>query len=417
MKPTLVDALSTLFRLQRWNFLPRVETWIESENVAYSAHMGLILAINSHDFPDKLLPHFIARCILKPLNKHFLTDVSYRVKTALKDLKQKPEETSEIDDPWKELEDKTARDEAYNLFPRKIKADMLPYMLGIPKNGKLKPQEWKKIENLCRYVQLRTALQECETNNKVYQGYYKEYVDEINNSIKNLCENGEKASLFKQFDDVFRTHNEPPKDAKTDVKRFPGYLGVIRNLKYLRRWNRINRSVESSVLGHTYLVTLLTLFFLKMHSDIKERIDEEKTIFTALFHDVSEALTGDIISPVKSKIEEVLGINWQDIERKVSHELINDIIPEEFRFKRILMPLGTNGLLEELDDKEPHSYLSLVKDCDRMALLIECIFEIMAGSLSGEMASVYDDYLEALQNSEWPHIREFSSRLMVRYPK
>jgi len=379
--------------------------------------MGIILATNSKDFPDKLRSHFIARSILKPLNKHFLTDISYRVKKALKDLKQKPgEEIMEIDDAWKKLVDKTAKEESCNLFPRKIRNNMVPYMLGNPSGGGLKNHEWKDIESLCKYVQFRTALQECETNNKVYPGYYKEYVDEIKSSIKEFCENGEKASLFRQLDDAFNQHNEPPQDAVTDIKRFPGYLGVIRNLKYLRRWNRINRSVETSVLGHTYLVTLLTFIFLKMHSDMDIKIVEEKSVLKALFHDVSEALTGDIISPVKSKIEKVLELKWQDVEGKVSHELIQKIIPEESLFKGNFQA-GTNGLLGELDDKEPHSYLSLVKDCDRMALVMECIFEKMAGSLVGEMASVYDDYLEDLQNSEWPHIREFSSRLIIRYPK
>lgn len=417
MNPTLIDALSTLFRLQRWNFLPRVETWIESENVIYSVHLGLPLAKNSKDFPNNLLPHFIARCILKPLNKHFLTDVSYRVKLALNSLLKK--ENKEEDSAWEIMVDETAKKESCKLFSRRIKADLLPYMLGIPKEGELQTEEWEKIENLCKYVQLRTALQECETNFKVYQGYYKEYVVEIEDRIKNLCKNGEKASLFKQFDDAFETHNEPPKAAKNDdVKRFPGYFGVIRNLKYLRRWNRINRSVESSVLGHTYLVTLLTFIFLKMHSDFikKYEIDEEKAILRALFHDVSEALTGDIISPVKSKIEEVLEIKWQDVERKVSHEFIQYIIPEQSHLKETIMPLGTNGLLEKLDDSEHYSDLSLVKDCDRMALVIECIFEKMAGSLAEEMASVYNDYLEDLQNSEWPYIREFSARLIIRYP-
>ncbi|MGA9108898.1 MAG: hypothetical protein ACLPSL_05660 [Smithella sp.] len=43
MKDTLVDAITSLFMIQRWNFLPRVETWVEAENVAYSAHIGFAL--------------------------------------------------------------------------------------------------------------------------------------------------------------------------------------------------------------------------------------------------------------------------------------------------------------------------------------------------------------------------------------
>ena len=83
MKPMPTDAVSTLFTIQRWNFLLRVETWVEAENVAYFAHVGFVLAVETDGFSDEMRFAFLARTLLKALHKHKLSDVSYRVKKAL----------------------------------------------------------------------------------------------------------------------------------------------------------------------------------------------------------------------------------------------------------------------------------------------------------------------------------------------
>lgn len=165
--PTLIDATMTLFMLQRWNSLPRVEIWYEAENVAYCAHMGLALGVCADEdvFPNYLLRHFLIRCLLKSLNKHTLSDVSYHVKETLGDLLKKDgDNNTEPDEFWRELTDKLAVKISRNLFPREIKFDLAPYLKGHPEKGDLKKKEWEKIECLCRYVQLKSAYQECETN-------------------------------------------------------------------------------------------------------------------------------------------------------------------------------------------------------------------------------------------------------------
>ena len=79
--------------------------------------------------------------------------------------------------------------------------------------------------------------------------------------------------------------------------------------------------------------------------------------------------------------------------------------------------IDENHLLKDISDDEKDSVASLVKDCDRMALAIECIQEELVAKIPLEMSIVYPDYLEELQNSEWPYIREFAAKLATRYPK
>ena len=267
-----------------------------------------------------------------------------------------------------------------------------------------------RIQSLIKYVQRRTALHECETNATVYLEYYEGYINEIKEDIAEFCKSD---SWMKALDDAFVRYDKPGKTGDLEVDKIPGYIKAIRNLKYLRRWNRINRSIESNVLSHTYVVTLLTLMFTWMH----EKNDDFgiEALQRALFHDVPEALTGDIITPVKDIIKReypTVKDLWTAIEDALARNPIKKLIGASSNLSKYI---DKNHLLEDVSDKEKDSASSLVKDCDRMALAIECIQEDLVAKIPLEMSRAYPDYLEDLQNSEWPHIREFAAKLATRY--
>lgn len=403
MKPTLVDAITSLFMIQRWNLLPRVETWVEAENVAYSAHIGFALLCdtikNKPEF-KQLAFDYLAYEILKPLTKHFLSDVSYRFKRALnKSLKNANSKK------WEEKVEERALNDTLSLFPRMIRPQVKQYLVK---------SEEVRIQELCQYVQRKTALQECETNSTVYDEYYKGYIKEIEKDIKKFCKN---SSWIKKLNNSFNRYNKPVKTGDIEVDRLPGYFKVIRNLKYLRRWNRINRSIETDVLSHTYVVALLALLFIWMHENSQQLKLDFKilTLQRALFHDVPEALTGDIITPVKDIIKREYPEEknlWPDIENELAVIPIKALTGRNSNLSKCICE---NKLLEDVHDKTPYDVASLVKDCDRMALAIECIQEGFAAKIPLEMSRVYPDYLEELQNSEWPYIREFAAKLATRY--
>jgi putative hydrolase of HD superfamily len=402
MKDTLVDAIQSLFTIQRWNFLPRVETWVEAENVAYSAHIGFALLCNVAETSEfnKMAFDYLAYEILKPLTKHFLSDVSYRSKTGLEDLLKELEV-----EKWEKKVAKIANDKIPPLFPRMIRPQVKRYLVKSNED---------KIIDLCKYVQRKTAFQECERNATVYNEYYRKHIIEIGDDIVELSK---KNTWMKDINDTFEQYNKNEDTHDKDINTIPGYFGVIRNLKYLRRWNRINRSIETTVLAHTYVVTLLTLLFTWMHEDkFDTDLKRIEPIQRALFHDVPEALTGDIITPVKDIIKnEYPKIDnlWDKVENKLAKTPIKKLIGTS---SKLAQYIDDYHLLDEVTDKEKDSAISLVKDCDRMALVIECIQEGLNAKIPREMSKVYHDYLEDLQNSEWSHIREFAAKLATRYP-
>jgi len=74
-------------------------------------------------------------------------------------------------------------------------------------------------------------------------------------------------------------------------------------------------------------------------------------------------------------------------------------------------------LLEELQDSEPYTVDSLVKACDRLAVVLECLFEMESGRVSAEMSEAYGTYISRLENSEWAPVRELCTRVLLEYPR
>src|SRR6185295_14039767 len=104
---SLLSALGTILTLQRWNFVPRIETWVEAENAAYVCHVGYALG-RTRGLPDNHLLAFFRRCMLQSLSKHFRTDMAVAVSHLVRSVDKKA---------WDDLIDATAS-ETSALFPK-----------------------------------------------------------------------------------------------------------------------------------------------------------------------------------------------------------------------------------------------------------------------------------------------------------
>ncbi|MGZ4911944.1 MAG: HD domain-containing protein [Halobacteriota archaeon] len=84
---------------------------------------------------------------------------------------------------------------------------------------------------------------------------------------------------------------------------FPTYrdfVDLCGRLRFQVRWGQLHRVPRTSVLGHMFIVAALSYFFvLELGACPKRRAN---AYFAGLFHDLPEALTKDIISPVKRAV-------------------------------------------------------------------------------------------------------------------
>ncbi|MGD0037277.1 MAG: YfbR-like 5'-deoxynucleotidase [Bacteroidota bacterium] len=389
MEETLVTALGKIIIMNRWNVMPKIEIWTEAENIAYYTHMAFAIAKEGFSWDDTTIEILLKRCLLKSLNKYILSDISVTSRDKMREINK---------NLWETLVNDTALKSA-DLFPREVRGEFREYLTysGDYKIGSDNAEEIKQnIENLISFCQFKSALEECEINMQVYKNErYKKIKADIENKIK---------ALPKKNLDVF----------ETSLDRNQVYIHAIRQLKNLRRWNTINRSIETTVMGHTFIVAILALLFAELDgtkTNLRGENFTYRAVLRALCHDVPESFTGDVITPVKVLIEKYEQDAWDKVEKA----LIADF---QVGFqRRIVDELNAKGLLVELTEKELFSVDSLVKACDQLALIIECLFEREWGSNRIEMKSVYENYTQKLQNSEWESIREYAHSILIDYPR
>jgi putative hydrolase of HD superfamily len=116
----------------------------------------------------------------------------------------------------------------------------------------------------------------------------------------------------------------------TAAARFAGLCG---RLRFQKRWSQVPRIPETSVMGHMF-ITACYAYFLSMSLGAcpARRVNN---FFSALFHDLPELLTRDIISPVKKS---TAGLD----------QLIRSYEQDELR-RRVLNPLVAGGCASVAD--------------------------------------------------------------------
>ena len=189
------------------------------------------------------------------------------------------------------------------------------------------------------------------------------------------------------------------------------FLMRIEQLRFQTRWNQTPRVPETSVLGHCYFVAVLTLL-LGRETGVKfcpGRI--YNNYFSALFHDLPESVTRDIISPVKQATDG-LPLIVKDIEDKiVSKELVplmEDFYRDELLYftsdefsNRVLYDGKVHAVpYEELNSKFNFDEFApvdgaLVRVADHCSALLEATISIRHGITSAHLS----DGRENLVNS------------------
>lgn len=101
------------------------------------------------------------------------------------------------------------------------------------------------------------------------------------------------------------------------------FIDLMGKLRFQKRWVQSPRIPETSVMGHIIIVAMLGYF-------CSDREDKAISNFICgLFHDMPEALTRDIISPVKRSIPG-LDDYIKEIEKELIEEKLLPLLPKEW---------------------------------------------------------------------------------------
>ncbi|MFP4368028.1 MAG: HD domain-containing protein [Candidatus Kapaibacterium sp.] len=113
-----------------------------------------------------------------------------------------------------------------------------------------------------------------------------------------------------------------------DQEKIVNFIDMVGQLRFQFRWAQIPRVPKTSVLGHTMLVACISYFFARENGACPQRLFNN--FFGGLFHDLPEAVTRDIISPVKRSSSELDKL-IKDLEESLSEQEIYPYIEPEWK--------------------------------------------------------------------------------------
>lgn len=109
--------------------------------------------------------------------------------------------------------------------------------------------------------------------------------------------------------------------------RLRSFVDLCGLLRFQLRWSHVHRIPKTSVLGHTLIVAMIS-YLMSLEAGACER-RRFNNYFTGLFHDLPEALTRDIISPVKHSVEGLSAL-IKSYEREEMQEKVYPLVPERW---------------------------------------------------------------------------------------
>lgn len=181
------------------------------------------------------------------------------------------------------------------------------------------------------------------------------------------------------------------------------FFGIISRMKYIRRWG-LMRSVMSENISEHSLETAFIAHVLALYRNVRfgGNVDPERAVLLAMYHDVTEVITGDLPTPVKYYNPDIKA-EYGKIEELAKNKL-TDCIPEDLR--EYYKPLFGKT------DEEAELWL-LVKAADKLSALIKCMEERLMGNK--EFVNAEKATLDSIHAMVLPEAEEFIKEFLASY--
>lgn len=211
-------------------------------------------------------------------------------------------------------------------------------------------------------------------------------------------------------------------------KKLSKIVDLSGRLRFQKRWAQTPRIPETSVLGHMLTVAIFSYFFSLEVKACDKRV--QNNFFTALFHDLPEALTRDIISPVKYCVDELSEIIAEYEVEKIKDDILPNIpenIRDEFSYilgiydgikEEFANKIKFDGKIEIVDDISKYNIdkyevidgLAL-KQCDKLSAFVEASLSISHGIKSKELINGKKEILKSLKEIQGVDFKAIATQI------
>jgi 5'-deoxynucleotidase len=149
------------------------------------------------------------------------------------------------------------------------------------------------------------------------------------------------------------------------------FYAYLSRLRWIKRWGLMRNAEPENVIEHSWEVAVIAhALALIRNQYFFGNVDANAIATAALYHDVSEVLTGDLPTPIKY-FSTSLTTAYRQIEVIACEELIS-LLPQPLQasYKSLLS-----------DEQQPESHHQIIKAADTLSAYLKCLSELRAGNL------------------------------------
>jgi len=172
------------------------------------------------------------------------------------------------------------------------------------------------------------------------------------------------------------------------------FYAYLSRMKLIRRWSLMRNLIPENDMEHSMQAAMIAhAIALIGNTRYGRTYNAEHVMALALFHDISEVITGDLPTPVKHNNPQIKA-EYHKIER-IAVQRLKGMLPED------LQPAYEPLIAPAQDTPE----WRLVKAADRICGYVKCLEETKAGN--SEFLEARESILASLHAIDLPEVQDF----------
>ncbi len=183
------------------------------------------------------------------------------------------------------------------------------------------------------------------------------------------------------------------------MKKFYAYLD---RMKFIKRWQLMRSTRDENIMEHSHSVAVLTHALVTVENEVfGGTLNTERAVLYALYHEVSEVMTGDMPTPVKYFNAQIHG-EYEKLET-LAVEKIAATLPEAMQ----------GALYPYLQADKGSAEYRFVKAADKLSAYLKCLEELRSGNT--EFASAEKALKAALDDMKMPAVEYFFEQFIPAF--
>lgn len=181
------------------------------------------------------------------------------------------------------------------------------------------------------------------------------------------------------------------------------FFAMVNRMKLINRWALMRNTSNENIAEHSHNVAVIAHSLCTIgNKKFGKNYNAERCAVLALYHDLTEVITGDMPTPVKYHNEEIKKV-YKDIEKTAGDRLLS-MLPDEF--KKDYQPFF------EQNEKDKELW-KIVKAADKIDALIKCIEECRMGNKEFETAR--ERQIKIVDEIDMDEVRYFKTEFLPAY--